>query len=175
MQMAPPGEFDDPVMVVLSLLVNRWDSARTPLAGDPEIHTGQFSADGKHPAVAVGFSTDEGPIGGGDTGYTATHQPSGKGMQRLGGFVMIDVVAGTRAECADVGPNGSSVNPKTVRWGLYDHATQILTDAERPGDFRSVAPRGMNRLVDTEAGDALYHLQFRAVYIRDRLPTAGGG
>lgn len=172
MNMQPPAEFGDPVMIVLSTLVNGWDAGETVLDDAPEIHTGAYQRDGKHPALAVGFDADEGPVSGGETGYSATDGRTGKGMQRLSGYVMIDAVAGSRAECNDVGPNGEQVNPKTVRWSLYQHATDLFVSNQQPGDLHSLAPRGGKRLVDKDGTDPVYRMQFRGVYTRDRVPSA---
>lgn len=170
----------DPTLTVKNLLASGDYAAATDLGEQPAVHTGAYDRAGAKPAVAVGFDADEGPLSGGATGYTATDNTTGKGMQRLSGYVMIEAGAGTRAECDDVGPNGTAMNPKAVRWALYQHAAQVVTDAQESGDLFSLAVNSGTALVDTSGADPDYSYQFRVRYLRDRLPSGsnapnGGG
>lgn len=161
----------DPKVVVRNVLSTNWDGTTNDLASDqqPDIGTGSYDRDQPLPVVTMP-TMDEGPLRGGDTGITATHGPTGKPMARLSGFVLVDAVAGTWGDLEGAGTNGEDLNPKKIRWQLYDHATQILHD-NVPGEFYSLMPTDGQELVDDDEGPAVFRWQFRARYLRDRIPN----
>lgn len=163
----------DPTVTVKNVLRGRWDGTQTPLSAPPEFQTGWYSRDQRLPAITV-TSKNEGPIRAGETGYTATHGPTGKAMQRLSGYVLVDCVAGTREDCAGLGTNGEDLNPKQVRHELYEQAAQILVDTQQTDDLHTLAPGDGQELEDrSDETDVKvsYRMQFRASYLRDRLPN----
>lgn len=160
----------DPTVTLMKLLSSNWDESQTSLANPPEFHTGWYSRDGRFPVITF-TNQNEGPENGGTTRYTAIHGPTGAGMQELSGYVLVDCVAGTREDCEGVGPNSEDLNPKKVRWELYDHAAQILTNAQTASGLKTVAPGDGQDLTDTDEGSAVFRKQFRAYYTRDRKPN----
>lgn len=162
----------DPTVTIYNILTANWDATQTSLAEAPEIHTGFYSRDQSLPAVTL-TGGNEGVINGGDTGFTGWNPSTGAGVQRLSGAVTIDCVAGTREDCEGLGTNGKDLNPKLVRWELYDHATTILMNNQSgvglrtisPGDADSIVDQGIDETVDTKP---VFRIQFRCQYVRDR-------
>lgn len=162
----------DPTVELLSLFKDKWTVSNTSLAEPPEFHTGWYSRDGSMPALTL-TGGQEGPIRGGEIGYTALSGGDGYGMQRLSGFVLVDAVAGTRTDCEGVGTNGTDLNPKKVRWEMYDEATRILIENQTATTLRALAPRGGQTVTDGGEDvdiEPVFRHQFRAGYIRDREP-----
>jgi hypothetical protein len=162
---------DDPTLTVLQVVDTNWDGGPQGLADKPELQTGWYDRSQKLPAVTF-TNKDETPLGGGNTPYYGTDGRTGKGMIRYSGYVLVDAVAGTRDDCEGVGTNGEDLNPKQVRQSLYDHVAGILIDAQRSGELFDLGPGAGNDIVDTDGGPASFRTQFRAQYLRDRVPTA---
>lgn len=161
----------DPTLTILNAIEAGWDTASSVLASKPEMQTGWYDRSQKLPAITF-TNKNETPLGGGNNPYYATHQPTGKGMNRISGYVLVDCVAGTRGDCEGVGTNGEDLNPKQVRHDLYEQATQILTDTQQQNDLFSLGAGQGREVVDTDDGPASYRVQWRARYLRDRVPTA---
>ncbi|WP_254535234.1 hypothetical protein [Halomarina litorea] len=160
----------DPNVVLRDVLRSNWDASATSVANAPVFHTGWYDRDGDMPCITI-TNMDEGPYRGGVTGLTGLDGETGKGRQRLSGFALVNCVAGTRDDCEGIGTSGNDVNPKIVRNDLFEQASQILLD-ESPVEFRSLAPGDSRDIVDTDDGPAVFRTELRAVWLRDRTPTA---
>lgn len=161
----------DPKVALLDLLATNWDATQTVLADPPEFYSAWYTRADKLPAVTIP-DTEESPLNAGDTGMTALYPDNGTPTQRLSGGATIDCVAGTWEDCEGIGANGDDLNPKDVRWSLYDHASSIVVAhaAEATG-IRSVMPGPSQDIVERpEDPDTMpvFRTQFRGTYIRDR-------
>lgn len=163
----------DPKVAILDLLQQHWDASQTVLAEPPEFFSAWYTRDDKLPAVTVP-DAEESPFNGGETGMTALYRGTGKSMQRLTGGATIDCVAGTWDDCKGIGPNGDDLNPKAVRFSLYDHVSSIIVNhAADAADLRSVMPGASKDIVEQPEDPDLkpvFRTQFRGIYVRDRTP-----
>ena len=159
----------DPNVVIRDVLVDNWDVSATSITSAPVVHTGWYDRDGDMPCLTV-TNSDEGPYQGGATGFTGLDGQTGKGMQRLSGYALVNCVAGTRDDCQGLTDGGGDINPKMLRNELYEQASQILLDAS-PAEFYTLGPGDARDLVDTDEGPAVFRTEVRAVWLRDRTPT----
>lgn len=163
----------DPKVALLELLETHWDASQTVLANPPEFFSAWYTRDDTLPAVTIP-DAEESAFNGGDTDMTALYRGSGKAMQRLVGGATIDCVGGTWEDCEGIGPNGDDLNPKDVRWSLYDHSASIIVDhADDATDIRSVMPGPSQDIVEQPEDPDLkpvFRTQFRGTYVRDRRP-----
>lgn len=161
---------EDPTVTLWKLISNNWDVSNTSLADTPEIQTGWYDRGQKLPAICL-TGGEEGAINGGDTGYTGWNPSNGMGVQRLSGAVTIDCVAGTREDCKGIASGGGDLNPKKVRWELYEEVARILMTYQTGGDLRTLAPGEGTSIVDENAEvdtEPVYRRQLRVKYVRDR-------
>lgn len=170
----------DATLTVLEVLRDNWDPTAVAdrnggqvLADQPPIHSGTYDRNGPKPAVAV-HSKDEGPTSGGETGLYG-HAPSGLGMQLIAGALSIDFVAGSRAECENVGPDGESKNPKQVREAMAAHGARLLLANQRGTALRTLAPGDAREIEDTQEGPTSFRIQQRVRYTYTRQPPASSG
>lgn len=163
----------DPKVALLDLLETHWDSSQTVLADPPQFFSAWYTRDDKLPAITIP-DTEESPLNAGDTGMTALYRGTGKSMQRLAGGATVDCVAGTWEDCEGKGSNGDDLNPKAVRFSLYDHAASIFVNhADDATDIRSVMPAASQDIVEQPEDpdlEPVFRTQYRATYIRDRTP-----
>lgn len=157
------------------LLISEWDPSATSLGKAPPIHTGRWAERKTIPCVAL-HGKDEGPDGGGATGYTAMSGSGGGGVQTISGAVTIDCVAGAWTHLEGAGPNGEDLVPKKLREELYQHASQIIVDHHYQTDLWSAAPGSSDEIVSTDDGgdgdpERVYITQFTADYLYERRPT----
>lgn len=161
----------DPKTAILDLLETNWDASQTVLADPPTFFSSWYTRDDDLPAISVP-DFEESPHNGGDTGMTAFYRATGKSMQRLNGGATIDCVAGTWQDCEGVGANGDDLNPKAVRWSIFDHASSILVEnAGGATGLRSVMPGATQDIVERPEDPDLkpvFRTQLRAIYVRDR-------
>jgi hypothetical protein len=131
------------------LLINsEFDVSNTSLTGGVQIHTGKWGQDRTDPTIAC-YNKDEGVIDGGETNQTAfSGQATGGTMQRRGGSVTIDCVAGTRDELRGAGAGGADLNPKQVRFELAKEVVRITQSFGLTG-YDSLAPGSTTDLVAT--------------------------
>lgn len=163
-----------PELQIQALLRTTWEKDATVLGEQPEIDTGSYdhSVD-EAPKIAI-TEGDEGPIGGGDTGYTAANGAGKGGTQRVGGARTVDCVAGSVDDLRGAGPDGEDLHPQQLRWDLYHHTTQLLVDGQLETDMMWVAPGEAQQIAqeyeDSGAVDTVFSAQFRALYGYDRSP-----
>lgn len=163
-----------PELDIQGILRRHWEADATSLGEAPEIHTGEYDrGDGDVPVITITDGT-EGPINGGQTQYSGIDGGGDGGMQRLGGARTVDCVAGSYDDLENADPNGGNLNPKQLRWEMYDHAAQLLVDHQLDTDNISVAPGEATLLAEAYDSDGsseyVFSIQFRARYIRDRHP-----
>lgn len=161
-------------MEIQGVLRRYWEDDATVLGRAPAIHTGKYErGDGDIPAITITDGT-EGPINGGNTGYTGLDGGGKGGMQRLGGARTIDCVAGSYDDLKGAGPNGDNLNPKQLRQQMYDHAAQLMVDHQLDTDLMTLSPGEATYLAQAyDSGDnveQVFSIQFRAQYLRDRTP-----
>lgn len=167
----PPPELD-----IQAVLRTHWEDDATGLADPPGIHTGKYTrGDVAVPAVTI-TDGSEGPIGGGETGYTALDGAGRGGVQRIGGALTVDCVAGSYDDLRGAGAGGANLNPKQVRWDLYEHAAQLLVDhqLDPETDLLWISPGEGERLAQAFGSESdveyVFSIQFRAGYGYDRRP-----
>lgn len=157
-----------------SILRQHWNVAETSLASPPVINTGEYRR-GDMPVPAITISGgDEGPLVGSQTGYTAMDGAGGGGLQHITGAVTVDCVAGSYDDLVTAGPSGVALNPKQIRWELYQHAAQLMVNYQHATELSNIAPGEANKIQEAHgSGDNVTHefrVQFRARYGYDRRP-----
>lgn len=167
----PPPELE-----IQAVLRNNWDPTATVYGEQPAINTGEYRrSDETLPAISI-TGGDEGPINAGTTNYSAMDGTGKGGIQRIGGAVTVDCVAGGYDDLEGAGPNGEDLNPKRLRWELYRHAAQLLVDHQENTYFKTVSPGDGNKMESAQdtADDVSYtfSVQFRAHYEYERRPSA---
>lgn len=156
----------EPKMWVRKILSENWDPAATSLGTAPAIHTGKYThGQGDVPVIAI-TSADEGPLSRGETEYFGLDGDGGGGVQLIAGAVTVDVVAGTYED--------TNINPKKLRWEMYDHMCDLLVQYQHTTDLRSLAPGRGHDIVEmhdaTNDGDgqaesaAVFKKQVRVAY-----------
>ncbi|WP_394743359.1 hypothetical protein [Natronococcus roseus] len=142
----------------------------TDLAEAPVVRAGAYGRYEERPIVTLPTSNDE-ILGAGNTGVSALNPEDGSSVQRIMGDVYVDVVAGTWADCKDLGEDGEDLDPNAVRWQLSEVAKDAVA-ATQPGDLRSLEPIGGQDLLDDDEGgddgseEPVFRHQFRARFIR---------
>jgi hypothetical protein len=179
MAVGDPSGTPDPKIEILDLLRTHWGPSYLPfdvaaIYGNKSqmvFHTGWYDRDGDIPCVTVSAKS-EGPLSSGTTGWTASHSTGG-GMQRMDGSVSVNFVGGAWEHLRGAGTNGGDVNPKVAREQMYQHGSQILTDAGS-SDLLTVAPGQTQEAEDTgdENENTIYRVSMRAGYQYDRVPNA---
>lgn len=174
-----PGELPPaPELQIQSVLRQHWDATKTSYDGVPTINTGEYRrGDMPVPAITI-TGGDEGPIESGPTGYSAMDGAGGGGMQRVGGAVTVDCVAGGYDDLVTAGEMGTALNPKQLRWELYSHAAQLLMDYQEETRLKSISPGDGTKIAEAHGDDNAsysFRIQFRARYLYDRHPNPPTG
>jgi hypothetical protein len=130
------------------LIAGQFDIANTSVdtADALEIHTGQWSITRSKPTVAV-YGGDEGPIDGGQTGFTAYTGGGGR-MQVRGGTVTVGCVAGRRTDL-EANPDVSTTSPKKLRYELAAEVNRVVMNYDVTG-YESISPGDFTRLTVTD-------------------------
>lgn len=163
-----------PELEFQSVLRQHWSNDSISLSEPPRITTGEYRrGDTPLPIITI-IGGNEGPQVGSDTGYSAMDGSGLGALQRVGGAVTIDCVAGTYDDLVQAGESGIALNPKQVRWELYDHAAQLLVDYQHETGLKTVSPGEANSITESVgSGDNVtyeFRTQFRARYQYDRRP-----
>lgn len=164
----------EPVVIVRDLLVGEWDASNTAYPNQPRVHTGWYDMGSPNPQVTV-TNPNEGPTGGGDTGYTHMDGAGGVG-QLITGTCLVNGWAGTREDLEGEASDGSDINPKVLAWDFAKEIARILSDyASGTNDPNSgdlelsfVAPGEARRMVDTDPENAVFRYEVTARYGYDR-------
>lgn len=155
----------DPTSIIAYHLRDEWAATGSYSHSEaPEFHTGRWERSHKFPAVAV-WGKQEDTLRGGETGFSATHGPTGKPMKLIGGSVFVSCVAGTREDV--------DVNPKKIRFELEDWVNDTLL-SNPPAGFRTLAPEPGNDVEDNgESGEepVVYIHRLSVRYTYKRLPS----
>lgn len=166
-----------PELAIQDILRTHWDPSATVYGQVPTINTGEYRrGDSTVPVIAI-TGGDEGPIGGGpESGYAAMDGSGAGGIQRVGGAVTVDCVAGTYDDLSSAGPNGEALNPKQLRRELYDHAAQLLVDHQHDTAFKTISPGDATAIEFAEEEEdnvsKTFTMQFRARYSYERRPSS---
>lgn len=169
-------DLNPPELIIQSILRQHWDVSETSLTAPPTINTGEYRrGDMPVPAITI-TGGDEGPIAGVQTGYSAMDGAGGGGIQRLSGAVTVDCVAGSYDDLVRAGPSNTALNPKQIRWELYQHAAQLMVDHQQDTQLDTIAPGESNKIEAAHgSGDNVtyeFSVQFRARYAYERRPRS---
>lgn len=184
MSVGDPANVPDATLEIRNLLRTHWNDSFMPYDGariydNPNrnatlITTGWYDRAPDLPVVTV-TGKAEGPLAGGTTGWTATHGPTGKPMQRVDGYVSVNFVAGSESDLENTGPLGEDISPKAAREAMYRHGAQILSDTSGTNALIVTAPGGTNELTDDDDNEAaVFRTSMRAGYQYDRYPNPQG-
>lgn len=164
--------------LVLNLLESNWTSGNT-FGLVPDISFGWWNDDKGQPQVLI-QSPDEGPTGGGTTGYSAIDPSGGSPIQTVDGVISIHCFARSRdlgsastdhaAQYLDGDKDGSN-------HGVTEEITDIVqNNADQPTDpdtgntpVRVLAPGQVRRgPTQEDVGDRVVHRIVEVGYLFDR-------
>lgn len=160
---------EDPIIVVRDLLSQSWESANTPLANDPRIHTGWYDYGSSDPQVTV-TNSEEFTAEGGDTGYTAGTGDGGVAQVRVG-TILVNCWAGSRDDLEGAGTDGSDVNPKDAAYQMANEVHRIMsnnadgtTDDSGNRQLNSLSADDARRLVETDETPTVFRHEVTVRY-----------
>jgi len=147
----------DPVLTITQLLRSNWNAYDVSV--DPDIHTGKYREDSSDPQIAIVFQ-EEGPLNGGETGYSAI-DPTGKGgVQHLVGVVY--------CRCYDNYDRTNDVKSTTYR--MKETSGQIIVDNQLDqDDLEWLGPGSAEMIVEDEDPVTVQYL-LPITYKRRRAP-----
>lgn len=156
----------DPKITILDLLDpsngGNWDNSNTSISYDPDFHTGWRNEDATNPEVTVSLNEGEGPIGGGDTGFSFV-TTNGAGADWSGTI---------RVNCFSDRDVESSVNPKKLTWEFSEEIIRIVLDNQLSAtDLRLIAPfTKIENAPDSDSDPAEFHYVQPVGYVREVSP-----
>jgi len=114
-------QIDDPKLLLKFLVEEELDTANIVGSFDPVVATGWFNDVGK-PLITVSTS-EESPVGGGDTGFTYVKSDGTGGAADLSGTIQINCWADRQL---------TNENPKQVVWDLSEEVKRIVNETSQP-------------------------------------------
>lgn len=152
--------------LLLNLLEQNWDATNT-FGLTPDISFGNWNEAKAQPQVTIP-QPDEGPIGGGDTGYDAFDSGGGIPHQTVDGVLDVDVWARDRdlgGASTDAAAKYCSGDKDGSTPGVVAEIQRIVrANADRPTDpvtgnqpVQTIAPGGSRRVPEDDVGSEVVH------------------
>ncbi|MCU4754239.1 hypothetical protein OB919_20025 [Halobacteria archaeon AArc-curdl1] len=159
-----PITINDVKLTIRNLLRREWDNTNLPTTlTDRDIHTGWLD-DGKgFPQVGV-TNTNEGPVGGGITGFSGITGDGSGGVQTRSGSVMVTAFAGSRDDYEDRGIEELQAQK------MAEEIVRIIGENQSLGELDVVSIGNRSDLTDTDSAPTEYAVQFQIRYLWKKTP-----
>ncbi|ELZ00765.1 hypothetical protein [Natrialba asiatica] len=161
-----PETIQDIKLQVRDILRDGWDNSDLPVSlVDRDIHTGWFD-DGKgFPQVGV-TNTNEGPFGGGQSGFSAITGDGSGGIQTRSGSVMVTAFAGSRDDYDSVGLEEYQADQ------MAQEIECIIGQNQSPDSLEVLSVGQKSELIDTDATPTEHSVQFLIQYAWKKTPPS---
>jgi hypothetical protein len=159
-----PETISDVKLTVRNLLRADWEDTGLPVGlSDDDIHTGWYD-DGKgFPQVSV-TNDEDGPFGGGETGFSAIAGDGSGGVQTRSGSVLVTAWAGSRADYDNRGEEQLQAQK------MADEVERIVGRNQSPGSLATLAVNRRTKLVDQDESPVEHYVQFELRYTWRKTP-----
>jgi len=149
---------EDPIVTIVSLLRDNWDSSNTGGA-TPSVHTGWYGVDSKKHQITI-TNSDESEITGSATGY------SGIGSGSPNKFISGIALGNTWVTRPEAKEHTSISNPKKLSWVCSEEIERILrNNATTPGgDLDEVGMVTRSKIVEPDKDPTVFRWETEIGY-----------
>lgn len=160
-----PQTIDDPKLTIRDTLRTNWSASGLPESiSDSDIHTGWFD-DGKgFPQVSVS-NDEDGPFGGGQTGYGAIDGGGNGGIQLRSGTVLVTAWGGSRDDYDNRGEQLLQAE------AMADEIESIVAENQSPGELHSLSVGQRQKIPDDDVTPVEHAVQLQLIFTWRKTPT----
>lgn len=160
-----PSTIADIRLTVRDLLRDNWDNTGLPVSlADSDIHTGWYDDGRGFPQLTV-TNNEDGPFGGGETGFSAIAGDGTGGVQTRSGTVLVTAWAGSRDDYDSAGEEELQAHE------MASEIERIVAGNQSPGSYHTLAVNRQTKLVDTDESPVEHYVQFELIFTWTKTPT----